>query len=495
MTIRRWRGLGLVVCVVALLGASLAHAAFIGEDIGATSGGSSTPSGVQPPDQVAITADGGDIWGNADAFHYYHDSWSGDFNAVVRFMGLAGGTDSWRKAGIMARATTAPGSVQTVNAATPQRVSLQWRDSTNGGSGWPNIWVTDSPGAGSAPFWLSLSRRGNTFTARWAPDSAGSPGFWSGVTPASDVHTNPGMPAGIELGLAVTSHNTGQLTTATFEDLTIGNWEAVGDLQMAGNNVAGKAFARDRDTLGLIGPVHWKVEQIITTSVDYNGPGVRNEWFPNQSFSAPTIVPPFATDRIDWWSGSYPAQTGWTGGHDSFSVRYGAQFYADHNGNYSFEEHVDDEAWLVIDGSQVLHDGTWNSDTFVTVPLTTGWHDLEFRTREGGGGDYGRLRWDPTGGTSWQVMTNANALFQTSFTYTQTTVNLLGEGWGNIGDDMNDGLFGIALTPGTYDLRLTVDYLGETTFARNTFLVPEPTTCLLLGGGLLALLRRRRRSK
>jgi hypothetical protein len=284
------------------------------------------------------------------------------------------------------------------------------------------------------------------------------------------------------------------LSTCEFDNFQVGNWETqamLGVVAPLKPTVIGKAYAQDRDTGDPLGPAHWKIERMVTH--EYDGPGVKNEWFPNESHTPPLLVSPFATDSIDRGNYSYPPETGWSGNKDHFSVRYTAEFYADHDGDYAFEEHVDDEAWLVIDGTEELHNTQWNVDTSVVVPLTTGWHTLEFRTREGGGGDYARLRWDPAGGTDWEVMDILNAQFRTSFDY--TVAELLAEGVYNVGDPFTMGDFGFFLDqPEEYVLRLTVDYQGETTVVEDTFMgLPEPATCLVLGAGALTLAVRRRR--
>ncbi|MFP4056475.1 MAG: PA14 domain-containing protein [Candidatus Brocadiia bacterium] len=481
---------GLAAILLALVAGPAAEAAFIGTEIGSTWGGSSSGT---PPGPITVTGNGKDIWESADAFHYYHDAWSGNFNAVVRLLSQES-TDGWAKAGIMARETTAANSQHAHVSATPSNgVALQWRDNNGGSSGWPNTRIPGSPNSGAAPFWMSLSRRGSTFTARWAPDDGGDPGWWS------EAHThNNAMPDDIRLGLSVTSHTTGSTSTCEFDGFLMGNWQTGASLSVAGPKnprVMGQAYAQDRDSGDVLGPVHWKIDRLIP--LVYDGPGVKNEWFPNESHTPPLVVPPFPTDEINWWSGHYPPEVGWSGNHNNFSVRYTGQFFADHDGTYAFEEHVDDEAWLWIDGSQVIHNSQWDVDTTGTIDLLAGWHDLEFRTREAGGGDFGRLRWDPDGGTDWAVMDVDNADLYTSFDYTETIVETLAEGWGNVGDPLDPDYFGLFLDqPEDYHLRLTVDYFGETSVAEGTFRgVPEPATCLVLGGGLLALARRRRRRR
>jgi hypothetical protein len=258
-----------------------------------------------------------------------------------------------------------------------------------------------------------------------------------------------------------------------------------------GNEIRGAAFAQEIASGDIEGPVTWKIEHRVTQ--DYTE-GIRNEWFDNQSHSEPTIVDPFPTDAIDWTRGEYPAETGWSGDRNSFSVKYTGEFFADHDGDYSFEEHVDDEAWLWIDGEQVLHDGTWNDDTSATVTLDEGWHTIEFRSQEGGGGDFARLRWDPNGGTDWRLMTTSNALFQHDDP--SLVWQLLDEGTFNVGGPNTSGEFGLALPGGLHQLRLTVEYDGVVAVAENTFMIPEPSGLVLAALALASLIgfRRRRRS-
>jgi hypothetical protein len=208
------------------------------------------------------------------------------------------------------------------------------------------------------------------------------------------------------------------------------------------------------------------------------------------------MVPPFVVDEVDFPNHTYPPEivaAGWSGDKDNYTVRFSGEFFADHDGDYSFQEHVDDEAWLVVNGSEVLHNNQWNVPTDETIPLSIGWHTIEFRTREGGGGDYKHLSWDPAGGTDFQIMTEADARFRTAFEFDYVIVNMLAEGDYNVGDPLGIGSFGLNLDPGHHTLRLTVDYLGETGVIEQDVVVPEPTTLALLGLGLLAAVRRRRR--
>ncbi len=468
-----------------------AHASWIGEDIG-TTGGSTTVAG----DTITVIGDGSDIWGTSDQFHYYHGDWSGDFDAVVRLVSQQN-TNGWAKAGLMARKSTDPASSHVHTSATPWNgITMQWRDADGGGSGWPNTRIPGSPNTAQVtPVWLYLGRRGNTFTSRWAPDDGGQPGWWS----QAHSHTNNNMPSDIQLGLNVTSHSNGTLCTVVFDNLQVGNWGVTATLDVPGNGVVmGEAYALG--TVGgvdpILGPVRWKIEKAVTTFD--GGPGLLAEWFTNKTWSGdPAYVVIAPTINRD--SYEYPG-TPWTGDHNNFSVRYTGQILIDHIGNYRFREEVDDRARLYIDlnhdgdfadpGETILYDDNWNVHTSKVVNFTqTGWYDMMFLTSEGGGGDYARFKWDPTGGTSWSIVP------QDVLRAKLVDLVQLAEGLGNVGHPgpMSPGEFGLTLDPGKYDLTLTVEYMGRTGNAWGHFVVPEPMTCLMLAGGLVALARRRRR--
>ena len=65
---------------------------------------------------------------------------------------------------------------------------------------------------------------------------------------------------------------------------------------------------------------------------------------------------------------------------------YHGQMYFD-GGTYYFAESIDDVAWMKVEGTQVLKDGTWNNVGISSaVAPAAGWHDVEIRLGNGTGG-------------------------------------------------------------------------------------------------------------
>jgi hypothetical protein len=160
-----------------------------------------------------ITADGADIWGNADAFHYAYQQMSGDGQMIVRVTSLDW-TDGWAKAGIMMRQDLDPNSAHTIMAVTPGNgVTQQGRDVKGGGSFHYTL------GGRTAPICLRLVRVGDTFTGYFYED-----GVWkqrgSRVIPMTDP---------IYVGMAATSHSYGNATTAEFDRACISSMVDLND--------------------------------------------------------------------------------------------------------------------------------------------------------------------------------------------------------------------------------------------------------------------------
>lgn len=170
--------------------------------LGASVAGSTRSAGPE----IAIEGDGGDIWGTTDAFRFHYTRWNGNGQIIVRVLSLEN-THAWAKAGVMFRETLLPDSKHVMAIVSPSRgIALQSRTATGGAS------TSTVPIPGTAPVWLSLRRFGDSFQAGWSEDGE----FWHSLG-----QVTISMGADIYVGLPVTSHAVGVLSTALFDDLVI----------------------------------------------------------------------------------------------------------------------------------------------------------------------------------------------------------------------------------------------------------------------------------
>ena len=156
-----------------------------------------------------IIASGGDIFGEADQFHYVYKNWNANGVIIARVKSLVN-TDVWAKAGVMFRETTLAGSKHAFMAVTPGNgTSFQRRIETDGGSD------HTTPGNGKrAPYWVKLTRIGNVFTGYSSADAIN----WEKID-----EENIDMSEQVTIGLAVTSHAGCDLITAVFDYVIISN--------------------------------------------------------------------------------------------------------------------------------------------------------------------------------------------------------------------------------------------------------------------------------
>jgi regulation of enolase protein 1 (concanavalin A-like superfamily) len=174
------------------------------QDVGSTglAGSASFSNGV-----FTVNGAGADIWGNADAFQYVFQTWSGDAQIVARVTSEQN-TSSLAKAGVMIRETTAAGSTHAILDINPTgNVEFLARASTGGTTSWI------PPGATHAfPAWLRLVRTGSTITSSVSSDGAN----WTTVGT-----TTVSMGSAITVGLAVCSHTTTAIDTSTFDSVSV----------------------------------------------------------------------------------------------------------------------------------------------------------------------------------------------------------------------------------------------------------------------------------
>jgi hypothetical protein len=152
---------------------------------------------------------GADIQGTADAFRFVYLTTTGDCTIVARVNSLQN-VDSWSKAGVMIRASLDAKAANACVAVTPGHgVTWQYRSSTGGGT------TYNSTSGPTAPYWVRLVLSGDTFTAYVSPDGTN----WTQQGTATF-----GMPSAAYVGLALTSHDSSTLCTATFDNVVVPGW-------------------------------------------------------------------------------------------------------------------------------------------------------------------------------------------------------------------------------------------------------------------------------
>jgi regulation of enolase protein 1 (concanavalin A-like superfamily) len=154
-----------------------------------------------------VNGAGAQIYGTSDAFHFVYQPLSGDGTITARVVSLLGGS-GFVTAGVMIR--------ETLNASSTNAKTADWRNygaiyfdlrTTTGGS-------TTEPGHVTAtlPYWVKLTRSGNTFNSYASPDGANWIQVGSGTV---------NMAPNTYIGLAVNSGNNTALSTASFDNVSV----------------------------------------------------------------------------------------------------------------------------------------------------------------------------------------------------------------------------------------------------------------------------------
>jgi fibronectin type 3 domain-containing protein len=190
------------------------------QDIGAVgiAGGSLYANGV-----FTVTGAGADIQGTADAFRFDYVTTTGNCTIIARVVSVQN-IDPWSKAGVMIRQSLDAGAANAFVAVTPGNgVTWQYRSSAGGGTSWNNT------GSLNAPYWVKLVRSASAFTGYCSPD---------GTNWTQQGTTTITMSSNVYVGLALTSHNSSSLCTATFDNVTVPGWPASTPPAMPTNLVA-----------------------------------------------------------------------------------------------------------------------------------------------------------------------------------------------------------------------------------------------------------------
>jgi hypothetical protein len=218
------------------------------QDIGSPSpAGSASESG----GTYTVAGGGADIEGSSDQFRYVYKSLTGDCTIIAR-VATQQNTHAWAKAGVMIRDGLAANAINASVFVTPSNgVTFQRRISVGGGTS-----AIVSSG-GSAPYWVKLVRAGNSFSAFKSANGTS----WTQIGATQTI----AMGSTVQVGLAVTSHSNGTLSTATFTNVTATNsFVDTFENGTVGSNAAGWAVASGS----------WSVFQGTTKTYRVTGSGL-----------------------------------------------------------------------------------------------------------------------------------------------------------------------------------------------------------------------------
>lgn len=172
---------------------------------------------------IGITAGGADVWGVKDEFRFSYFEQSGDFDLAARIESLTA-PNLYTKAGLMAREELTDNSRHIFFQVFPNN---NLRNKNNGGYEFQYrqvkagemkaIYPAKFDGIPEFPVnypntWIRLKRAGNDFTGFYSSDGKAWKTFTTFTMELSEK---------IYLGLAVTSHNTKESTTAKFGKISL----------------------------------------------------------------------------------------------------------------------------------------------------------------------------------------------------------------------------------------------------------------------------------
>ena len=160
-----------------------------------------------------IQGSGYDIEENMDEFRFVYQSKSGDFAITAKVDSMTNPHIS-AKAGVMIREDLSADSRMAYMPLTHYGTFFQRRAGKGGVSQETPVDYTILP-----PYWVKVLRLGNTFEGFTSPD---------GITWTSYGSFSINMAQNVYAGLAVTSHNDGQICTAFLDNVSIKDTTIVG---------------------------------------------------------------------------------------------------------------------------------------------------------------------------------------------------------------------------------------------------------------------------
>jgi len=173
------------------------------EDIGVVGprGSSAFDNGI-----YIIRGSGADIWGPADAFHFFYQSLGGDEGRMTARLISQDAAHPFAKAGLMIRESRDADAAHVLLDVKPDG-GIEFM--TRGKSGQSTIFIAAA--VMPRPLWLKLQREGGVVSGSVSPDGS----TWTTVGRTRFATTVAPL-----VGLAVTSHEISSLNTAPFERLS-----------------------------------------------------------------------------------------------------------------------------------------------------------------------------------------------------------------------------------------------------------------------------------
>ncbi len=156
---------------------------------------------------ATLTGSGTDIFSTSDQFQFAYLPVTGNVTITAEVLTLTN-TNANAKAGVMIRNTLAANSAQVDAVVTPTNgINLDYRIAAGGSTA-----ETKVTGL-AAPYWVRVVRNGNSFSSYRSPDGI----TWTQIGSTQTLT----MDQTVFVGLAVTSHSSTALTTATFGNITV----------------------------------------------------------------------------------------------------------------------------------------------------------------------------------------------------------------------------------------------------------------------------------
>ncbi|UCD48502.1 MAG: discoidin domain-containing protein [Phycisphaerales bacterium] len=197
---------------------------------------------------IVMNAIGDDIWNTADQGRYVYKQLTGAGSMTVRVDYLDGTPSTWAKGGVMVRQNTEAGAINAFVAMTGggRGATFQQRLEADASS------VSQHTYEGNPfapPYWVKLERAGSAVSAFISPDGQ----TWQQAGDTATV----ALTDSVLIGLALTSHDAGVATSATFSNVSTtgnvsGSWQVaeIGVEQPTGGNDAETLYVAIEDSAG-----------------------------------------------------------------------------------------------------------------------------------------------------------------------------------------------------------------------------------------------------